>query len=369
MLSALRSTLVLGFPNVRARHLVRHLLGDPAERVIALVREQDTKHAEAFREGCRFADVARLSFLSGDPSAIDLGLDVREYNELRAQVSTIQHLAQVTDIGTDRRECETINIGSMREALELARACERLESLVVHSNVCVSGDRTGNVKEAELNAGQGFSGAVDATLAVAELMARRRMRELPIVVLRAGRVVDDTASEQSDLLDGVHLLILFMLSSPQDLASMLPPWGEVPLNVVSLSYLTRAAERLAREPGARGQTLHLTDPRPLSIRSAFARCLAIRERLNKEGFSMPALSRVIRNVQGLQGILRRPRAFISMNFRDVRYDTARASELLDPLGLSCPSLDAYMERLVRQVVEMIGAVAASSAEPRDGDVA
>jgi thioester reductase-like protein len=361
------TTLVLGFPNVRARHLVRRLLADPAQRVIVLVREPDLAHAEAFREGCRFADVARLSFLSGDPSAIDLGLDVREYNELRTQVNTIQHLAQVTDIGSDKRDCEAINIGGMREALELAQACERLQALVVHSNVCVSGDRTGTVKEAELNAGQAFSGAVDATLAVAELMARRRMHELPITVLRAGRVVDDTASEQSDLLDGVHLLILLMLSSPQDLASLLPPWGEVPLNVVSLSYLSRAAEQLAREPGARGQTVHLTDPRPLSIRAAFSRCLAIRDRLNKGGFSMPALSRVIRNVQSLQGILRRPREFISMNFRDVRYDTSRAIELLDPLGLSCPSLESYLELLVRQVAEMIGGMALSSREPRAGD--
>lgn len=357
------ATLVLGLPNLRARHLVERLLGVGTSRLVAVVRERDGGEVEAWRTTLAAAE--RLELLTGDPSSIDLGLSGTEYRRLCEHVGHIHHLAQVTDLGATRQQCEAINVGGMREALELGAACRALEALIVHSNVCVSGDRHGLVREDELSVGQAFSGPVDASLALAEQMARRRMNELPIVVLRSGRVVDDSGTLSSDALDGVHLLILLILNSPQDLSSMLPPWGDAPLNVVNVDFLVRAAERLAREPRALGHTFHLTDAAPLSIRTVFMRCMQIRDRLHKEeGLVLPPVSRVMRNVQSLQGILRRPRAFISMNFRDVRYDTTRATALLGELGLSCPTLDSYLEPLVRHVAQTIGAMAPSSREAR-----
>jgi thioester reductase-like protein len=358
------TTLVLGLPNLCARHLVRHLLAVSERPVLALVRERDARELEAWRQSLG-AGAERLELCEGDPSAIDLGLSGPEYHRLSERVTCIHHLAQVTDFGAARQECEAVNIGSTREALELARACKELQALVLHSNVCVSGDRRGIVKEHELNVGQAFSGPVDASLALSELMARRNMSKLPIVVLRSGRVVDDSSSPSNDSFDGVQLLILLILNSPQDLSAMLPPWGDAPLNVVNLSYLVRAAERLGREPLAIGRTFQLTDAAPLSIRAVFTRCLQIRDRLHKEeGLVLPPVSRVMRNVQSLQGILRRPRAFLSMNFRDVRYDTSGAEQLLGALGLSCPTLQSYLEPLVRHVAQTIGAMAPSSRESR-----
>jgi thioester reductase-like protein len=362
------ATLVLGLPNLRARHLVQHLLGVSPQRVVCVVRERDTNEVLAWQYGLGGA-AERLVLVEGDPTAIDLGLSGSEYRRLCEQVTHIHHLAQITDLGAARQECEAANVGSTREALELASACTQLQALVVHSNVCVSGDRRGRVQEVELNVGQAFSGPVDASLALSERMARQRMSKLPIVVLRAGRVVDDSLSSTSEAFDGVQLLILLILNSPQDLSAMLPPWGDAPLNVVNLSYLVRAAERLSHEPRAIGRTFHLTDASPLSIRSVFMRCMQIRDRLYKdEGLALPPVSRVVRNVQSLQGILRRPRAFINMNFRDVQYDTREAEALLGALGLSCPTLQSYLEPLVRHVAQTIGAMAHSSREPRLIDV-
>jgi thioester reductase-like protein len=355
---------VLGVPSLRARHLAEQVLRTSRERVIALVRERDASEVLKWQSALG-SDGERLELVHGEPSSIDLGLSGREYRALYERVTIIHHLAQMTDLGAARQDCEAVNVGCMREALELAGACRELRALVVHSNVCVSGDRRGLVKEHELGVGQGFAGPVDASLALAELMARRRMSNLPIVVLRSGRVVDDSLSSSGEALDGVQLLLLLILNSRQDLAGILPPWGDAPLNVVNLSFLVCAAERLGREPRALGRTLHLTDTAPLSIRSMFARCLQIRDRLYEdEGLLLPPVSRVMRNVQSLQGILRRPRAFLSMNFRDVRYDTSGADELLGELGLSCPPLQSYLEPLVRHVAQTIGAMGSDRGESR-----
>src|SRR5690606_39654925 len=64
-------------------------------------------------------------------------------------------------IYTSEELAETINVGAAREIVELARAARRLEKIVYYSSVFVSGDRTGRVREHELEAGQGFRNAAE----------------------------------------------------------------------------------------------------------------------------------------------------------------------------------------------------------------
>ncbi len=349
-----RVTLVTGFPNFRASQLIRHLLAQGEGEVWVVVKAADEPHAERLdaEEGS-----ARFRWLSGDPSAIDMGLAGPEYRELCRRVTHIQHLGQEVGTSYGKELYEALNVEGMREVLALAGAAERLSSLVAHSSLVVSGDREGLVGEAELVAGQRFAGPGAATLARAELMARRRMGRLPIVVLRSGQVVGPSGTGAVDTLEGVYLLILLILNSPQDLPALLPDWGEAPLHVVPVDHFVRAADELSRHPGALGHTLQLTDPTPMTVRLAFNRCMKIRERLAEEGLSVPPASAALRRDgalrDGLQQILWRPRAFINATFRNVRYGTELAERLLAERGLTCPALESYFEQLVRHVARAI----------------
>ena len=102
--------------------------------------------------------------------------------------------------------------------------------------------------ESELVAGQRFPGPGPATLARAELMARRRMDRLPVVVARTGQVVGPSGTGAVDTLEGVYLLILLILNSPQDLSALLPDWGEAPIHVVPVDHFVRAAAALSHLP-------------------------------------------------------------------------------------------------------------------------
>jgi nucleoside-diphosphate-sugar epimerase len=274
-------------------------------------------------------------------------------------VTCIQHLAQQTGPTFGKESFEELNVGAMREALELGLAAQRLESLVAHSSVVVSGDRQGLVSEAELIAGQRFPGPGPATLARAELMARRRMHRLPIVILRTGQVIGPSTTGAVDTLEGVYLLILLILNSPQDLSPLLPDWGDAPLHVVPADHFVRAAEALSRHTAAIGQTLQITDPRPMTVRRAFNRCMKVRERLAAEGLAFPPTLAALRRDSvlrdSLQAILWRPRTFINMTFRKVHYGTEAADRLLGELGLRCPSLESYFDQLVRHVVRAVSA--------------
>lgn len=358
-----RVTLVTGFPSFRASHLVRHLLAADGGAVWCVVPAQQHADAERFGAALTAEQRARLRLFSGEPWAIDFGLSGAEYRELAAHVSCIQHLAQATS--EERDLCETVNIGGMREVLELGRMAPRLERIVVHSSVAVSGDRVGRVLEAELEARQRFPGPLSATLARAERMARISMERLPIVVLRTGQVVGSAHDGPVDTLEGVYLLILLSLNAPQDLSPQLPSWGDAPLHVTPIDHVVRVADVVSRLADAPGQTLHVTDPTPMSVRMAFNRCVSIRQRSSAEGFTMPPLRRVLRQDglvrEGLQALLSRPRSFINATFRHVSYATDVAERLLSSSGLRCPPLESYFEEMVRHVARAIAEAPSSTA--------
>ena len=353
-------TLVTGFPNSKAKHLVSCLLESGPGELRVVVSPRDSASAERFAEALPPALATRFRWYVGEPWAIDMGLSGAEYRELRAAVTCIHHAALVTGPGFGKESYDEVQVGSMREALELASAAEQLGALVVHSGLVVSGDRQGYVREAELVSGQRFSGPGPAALARAELMAQRHMDRLPIVVVRSGHVVGPSGTGVADTLEGVYLLILLILNAPQDLSALLPDWGDAPLHVVPVDHYVRAVDALSGEPQAFGQTLHLTDPQPMTVRQAFNRCMKIRDRLAEdEGMVLPSASSALRRDgvlrDTLQAILWRPRTFINMTFRKVHYGTEVAEGLLGPRGLGCPSLASYFEQLVRHVAFVAGA--------------
>jgi thioester reductase-like protein len=350
-------SLVTGYPAFTARHLVEHLLGGGGDDVWAVVRAADAERALERRSQMGLERAQRLVLIPGDPTSIDLGLSGPDYRSLAGRARRLFHLSHSVESGGSRERAEAENVGGMREALELCRAAPALGCLVVHSSVAVSGDRVGRVAERDLVMQQRFVDPMEETLARAELMARRSMDHLPIVVLRTGQVVGDRETGAVDALDGVYLLLLLILSSHQDLSPALPSWGDAPIHAVPVDHLARVAVGLSSVERAFGQTLHLTEERPMTIRMAFNRCMKIRKRLLEEGFSMPPVARLLgRDTplrHRLQSILWRPRAFVSSTFRDVSYDTTVARGLLAEAGLPCPALETYFERLVRHVARSV----------------
>lgn len=362
---AARVTLVTGFPNYRATSLVTHLLEHCPDHVWAVLSAERFAHAERYREQLPAEQRERLRFFTGEPTSIDMGLSGAEYRDLTDAVGCIQHLAPTTEATESGDPCEAVNVGGTREVLELALAARQLESVVIHSSVAVSGDREGLVEERDLEAGQRFPGPGLATLARAELMARRRMHRVPIVVLRTGQVVGPTTSGAVESLEGVYLLILLLLSSTQEVAALLPRSGNAPLHVVPMDCLVRAAAAASRSRDVIGETLHVTDPHPMTLRQAFDRSLKIRAELSESGLVIPPMSsslrrdRVLRD--GRQSMLPRARAFINTTFRDVRYRTDGAEGWFREVGMTFPPLESYFEHLVRHVAETIASSPASKA--------
>src|SRR3984957_19585458 len=252
-MSADEVVLLTGFPSLLARTVCADIVqSDPRARVRAIVRPKFDKEANGFLDELPPDQRSRVDVVEGDAAAIDMGLSGLEFKAIAREVTHIHHCAQVTHLGVEPVAAERVNVGGAREAIELAAACDKLECLVFHSTAHVSGDRTGLVREGDLQAGQAFRSIVEETKARAEKVMRSAMGRVPIAVMRPATVVGDSRSGEVDRFDGPYLLILLVVTSPPDLALPLPGPGDEALNLVPIDWVARASVALGRDDRARG---------------------------------------------------------------------------------------------------------------------
>jgi len=358
------SVLITGFPSFRGRKMAEQLLSSsPGTDVAAIVHPKLVEEASGFLSQLEPAARERVTLYEGDAAAIDLGLSGRELRELSSRVTRIHHVAQVTYPGVSRRLAEDVNVGAMREIIEFARVCPRLENLIVHSSAQVSGGRTGLVLEDELGARQSFRSVVEETLARAERLARSVSGELPITVLRPTQIVGDSRTGEVDRFDGPYLLILLILSAPQELPVLLPARGDVPMNLVPIDYVVAAADHIGRSPDAVGKTFHLTDPRPLTVRQVFQLVAQSGGRRLPGGFIPSRVTKALLGTPGLRWVSKSPRAFVDTITTPVRYDTRNTDAVLAGSAVHCPPFESYVDALVAFVKQRVQERRVKHAEP------
>jgi thioester reductase-like protein len=346
--------LVTGFPSFRARKMVEELLTASEKSLIyAIVHSKLAEQAKTFVGQLERPKRERIVLCDGDAGAIDLGLSGAEYRELAARVHRIHHMAQVTYPSAPRKVVEYANVGGMREVIEFGRLCQRLECILVHSSAQVSGNRTGLVLESELAARQSFRSAVEETLARAERLARAAMVDLPIAVVRPTQIVGDSRTGEVDRFDGPYLLILLILSAPQEFPVLLPTRGDVPMNLVPIDYVVQAARHIARSPQAIGKTFHLADPKPLTVRQVFQLVAQSGGRRLPGGFIPSRVTKALLSTPGLSLVSKSPRAFVDTITTPVRYDTRTTDDVLAGSQIHCPPFESYVDALVSFVKQRV----------------
>jgi thioester reductase-like protein len=346
--------LVTGFPSFRARKMVEQILAtDRRGTLYAIVHQKFSDQAKSFLDGLERADRDRVVVYEGDAAAIDMGLSGSEYREIAARVDRIHHVAQVTYPGVSRKVAEYVNVGATREIVEFGRMCQRLKCLVVHSSATVSGNRTGLVLEDELSARQTFRSPVEETLARAERIAREAMHDLPICVVRPTQIVGDSRTGEVDRFDGPYLLILLILSAPQEFPVLLPAKGDAPMNLVPIDYVVQAARRIGQSSTAIGKTFHLTDPKPLTVRQVFQLVAQSGGRRLPGGFIPSRVTKALLSTPGLNLVAKSPRAFVDTITTQVRYDTRNTDDVLAGSEIHCPPFESYVDALVAFVKQRV----------------
>ncbi|MSP17773.1 MAG: NAD-dependent epimerase/dehydratase family protein [Myxococcales bacterium] len=341
---------VTGFPAFTARRVAAQLLAtDPRARLALLVREKFARDAERFLAELPDDAGRRAEIVVGDVCDMDLGLSGAEYRELAAHTTTIHHLAGIYHLGVERAVAERVNVEGTRGVIELAGECRRLRRLCHYSTAQVSGKRKGVVLEEELESGQTFFNAYEATKFAGEKLARAAARRLPVTILRPGVIVGDSRTGEIDRFDGPYYLLRLIVASPEGVRLPLPGRGAAPLHIVPVDYVTDAALALSRDERAAGGTFHLTDPNPLPARRIYELIAERAQRRPPRGFLPGRLARAVMRAPGLERFARAPRTFLEGMDHLVFYNTRRTQALLAGTGIECPPFESYVEHLVRYV--------------------
>jgi thioester reductase-like protein len=347
-------TLLTGFPSFLARRLAAHILEEePGTLLYAIVRSKFAQEAQTTVDAWPKNMRSRFVMIEGDAAAMDLGLSGVEFRALSGEIDRIHHAAQVTYLGVDQRTAKQLNVDGTVEVIELGRACPSLKCLVLHSNAEVAGDRTGIVREDELQAGQRFPTFIAETRARAEKLARQAMTDVPIAVVRPATIVGDSLSGEIDRFDGPYLLILLIVTTPAEIAVPLPGRGDSPLNLVPIDFVVRAARAIGRHPRAPGRTFHLVDPNPLTAKRVFDLVARASDRPAPRGFIPTNLTKALLRTPGLERFAKSPRAFVDRLATRVRFDARNADEILTEARIACPPFESYVDHIVEYVRERV----------------
>jgi thioester reductase-like protein len=347
------TVLVTGFPSFTAVRLVRKILdADDRSRVVVLARDKFARAAEEMIAGLPEDARRRAQVVVGDVCDMDLGLSGSEYKVLADEVTTIQHLAGIYFMGVERAVAERVNVDGTRGMIELAGECRRLRRLCHWSTSFVSGRRKGVILEEELDEGQSFHNFWEETKFAAEKLARAAQRRLPVTIFRPGTIVGDSRTGEIDKFDGPYYLMVLIVSSPLDVHLPLPGRGVAPLHLVPIDYVIDAAYALSLDERAAGGTFHLVDPQPFSARQVYQLVAERAQKKRPRGFIPTGLAKALMRSPGLSKLARAPLAFLEGIDDLAFYNSRHAQELLLGTGIACPTVDSYVDHLVRYVREV-----------------
>jgi thioester reductase-like protein len=179
------------------------------------------------------------------------------------------------------------------------------------------------------------------------------MPELPIAIVRPTQIVGDSRTGEVDRFDGPYLLMLLILSAPQDFPVLLPARGDAPMNLVPIDYVVQAAYRIGLSAQAIGKTFHLADPRPLTVRQVFQLVAQSGGRRLPGGFIPSRLTKALLSAPGLNLVSKSPRAFVDTITTPVRYDTRNTDDVLAGSEVVCPPFESYVDALVSFVRQRV----------------
>jgi nucleoside-diphosphate-sugar epimerase len=332
-----------GFPGFIATRLLRRLATDGGKFLLLVqpaftARAQKEVVAVAEHAGRSTSDFA---LLPGDITEPDLGMSPEDLERARSESTILFHLAAVYDLAVARELGLRVNLEGTRNVNSFARSLPGPRQYHYVSTCYVAGKRTGRILENELRHEAGFRNYYEETKYLAELEVEALKSELPITIHRPSVVCGDSRSGETAKYDGVYYLIRYLLKWPAVLSSFNIGNSEVSLNLVPVDFVVEAMARLAQDPLSVGKTIQLADPEPLTTRELFntiARWIGGRESRVTLPASLVEFSLMLPLAPKVTGL---PHSGVPYFFLKQTYDTALASELLKPHGISCPPFTSY----------------------------
>jgi thioester reductase-like protein len=348
-MSSQETFLVTGFPGFIAGRLLRQLAKEGG-RFFLLIQPSFIERAnEELESIAEEAGRAKSDFvlMPGDISAPDLGLSQSDLETARSETTVLFHLAAIYDLAVALELAIRVNVEGTRNVNQFAGSLSRLKHYHYVSTCYVAGKRTGVILESELRHDAGFRNHYEETKYLAEIEVEALKSDLPITIHRPAVVCGDSRTGETAKYDGIYYLIRYLLKWPSVLGAFNIGNSVVTLNLVPVDFVVEAMSALARDSSSIGKTVQIADPQPLTTRELFD---TIARSLDGKGsrLTLPApLVEASLKLPLSPKITDLPHSAVPYFFIKQTYDTAEATKLLEPYGISCPPFESYVETITR----------------------
>jgi thioester reductase-like protein len=337
--------------------LVRELLERyPEARIALLVRERAGQSGQQRVDAIVPAEArGRVDVHGGDVGLENCGLSAAAWERLSAETTRVIHSAATVRFDHTLEEARRINVEGTRRLLDFAGCAPRLRSMTYVGTAYVAGERSGLVREDELQVGQGYRNTYEQTKAEAEALVRSRLKQMPGVILRPSIIVGDS---QTGATSSFKMMYWPLKIYARRLWRTVPGFPDAVLDIVPVDYVATAVARLAFDPAALGSAVHLcAGPRGSATIQQIARRAA-------EFFNAPEARYVdpkifFATVRPLlfmtlwgrkRRVLRDGRAYRDYFTMRMQFDTTNADRLLGAVGVHPPPVLDYLERLFQYCV-------------------
>ena len=348
--------LVTGATGFLGARLVSELLArQPSARLALLIRPRAAQTVQDRADALVSpADRHRVKAYSGDVSLPNCGLSPEDWQLLATSVTRVIHSAATVRFDHTLDEARAINVEGTRRILDFAAAAPNLRSLAYVGTAYVAGERTGLIREGELNVGQSFRNTYEQTKQEAEALVRSRIGtgpgQIPGVILRPSIIVGDS---RTGVTSSFKMMYWPLKIYARGLWRTVPGYPDAILDIVPVDYVASAVAHLAFDPNALGTTVHLcAGPHGSATIQQIARRAALFFKAPEARYVEPRLFfAAVRPILFMtlwgkkRRVLRDGRAYRDYFTMRLQFDTANAERLLNPAGIVSPPVLDYLDRL------------------------
>ncbi|HEY0993469.1 MAG TPA: amino acid adenylation domain-containing protein [Kofleriaceae bacterium] len=366
-----RNVFVTGATGFLGAFLVRELLDAGVSNVHCLVRASSTDSArDKIRAALdelglwREAMHPRIVPVLGDLAAPQLGLSAAQFDALARSIDAVVHNAAFVNFALSYEMLAPSNVHGTQEVLRLAaRGCAKPVHYV--SSLAVFPDGTRGEETAIDFAPDALASGYAQTKWVAEhLVTEARRRGVPVTIYRPGRITGDSVAGAWSTDD----LLCRMVKGSVDLH--LVPDIDIVIDMTPVDYVARAVARVVIGD-AHGDVFHLVNPVPATMREITAELRAygciVREVPLTEWLGAAARAASADPGHVLEPLLvLLPQWVSSLRPRSdgrAKYDSARTTAALEPLGLCCPRIDHRLLRIYFDWLARHGMLPAMEGQP------
>ncbi|MBP9866066.1 MAG: SDR family oxidoreductase [Candidatus Omnitrophica bacterium] len=296
----------------------------------------------------------RLNILKGDVTDPNFGLSDADIAKLSRDVRRMFHVAALTSLNGTQEDCERINLGGTRHALELARYLKtqgHLQRFFYFSTAYAAGSRQKyHSYENELPQKPVFANFYESSKYQAETLVRAALvSDLQGMIFRPSIVVGHS---QTGAVSQFNVIYPFIRLFAHGMLKMLPSRPENSFNIVPIDFVVEAALRISEHDEFLGKVFHLVTPEPPTIQMLLQ--LKVEdypdfgevEIVDPDQFSRSSLAEDQQFIFDMLG------PYLGYLNDALTFDTANTAAALKTIGLTFPKTGLpFLRTLIRYAVD------------------